>query len=39
MFVCGRKCLAEGAGVHQWNLRVNDLIGVTYVIPFAGDFI
>lgn len=25
-------CLAQGAGVHQWNLPMHNLIGVTYVL-------
>ena len=35
MIICGRLCLAEGAGVHQWNLPMHNYIEVNYVLLFA----
>ena len=31
LIVCGRLCLREGAGVHQWDLKMHNLISVNYV--------
>ena len=31
LIVCGRLCLGEGAGVHQWDLKMHNSIGVNYV--------
>lgn len=31
-------CIAHGAGVHQWNLQMHNLIGVTYVYTYLFSF-
>lgn len=31
LLICGRMCVTEGAGVHQWNLPMHNYIGVLYV--------
>ena len=35
MLICGRMCLAQGAGVHQWNLPLHNYIGVVYVLSLV----
>ncbi|KAM0794380.1 hypothetical protein BDR22DRAFT_875971 [Usnea florida] len=30
LLICSRFCLAEGAGVHQWNLPMHNYIGILY---------
>ena len=31
LVICGRLCLHEGAGVHQWNLEMHSFIKINYV--------
>lgn len=38
MLICGRMCLAEGAGVHQWNVPMHNYMRVLYVLLLVCHF-
>nr|AUW31341.1 putative ribosomal protein [Cladonia uncialis subsp. uncialis] len=35
LLICGRLCLAEGAGVHQWNLPMHNYIGWLNIVEIV----